>query len=144
MSFRPALVLAGVFAVATCVPRLPEPAPAVVPKTAPAAVTPSAPLLKAPPPARPDRAAAVRPAEPVPPKLVGLTEAETVDLLGAPEEQAAQPPGKVWIYRSGGCTLSVHFFPDVQKGGFHALDVIAEGGDRDVCLTKVAGGARKE
>lgn len=36
----------------------------------------------------------------------------------------------------------MHFFPDMEKGGFYALDYAAEGG-RDACLGKVAGEARK-
>ena len=75
-----------------------------------------------------------------PPKLVGLSEAETVDLLGRPAEETAQPPGKVWLYRSGGCELSVHLFPDMDHGGFYALDYTAspDGEPRETCLRKIA------
>lgn len=96
-------------------------------------------LRPAPRPA-PGAEAAAPPAGP--PKLVGLSEDETVGLLGRPAEETAQPPGKVWLYRAAGCQLSVHFFPDMEKGGFYALDYAAEGG-RDACLGKVAGEARK-
>jgi hypothetical protein len=77
-----------------------------------------------------------------PPKLVGLSEEETVGLLGRPAEENEQAPGKVWIYRAAGCQLSVHLYPDMEKGGFYALDYAADGG-RDACLGKVAGEARK-
>lgn len=77
-----------------------------------------------------------------PPKLLGLSEEETVGLLGRPAEETEQAPGKVWVYRAAGCQLAVHLFPDMEKGGFYALDYAAEGG-RDLCLGKVAGEARK-
>lgn len=77
-----------------------------------------------------------------PPGLVGLSEQETADLLGPPAEESATPPGKVWLYRAAGCQLSVHLFPDMDKGGFYTLDYTADGA-KDECLGKVAGGARK-
>lgn len=79
-----------------------------------------------------------------PPKLVGLSEAETVELLGRPAEESAQPPGKVWLYRSGGCELSVHLFPDMDHGGFYALDYTAgpDTESREACLRKTAAGLK--
>ncbi|MCR6631245.1 MAG: hypothetical protein NVV74_15015 [Magnetospirillum sp.] len=77
------------------------------------------------------------------PKLVGLSEDETVGLLGRPAEESAAPPGKIWVYKATGCELSVHLFPDMDKGGFYALDYSAADGGRDQCLGKVAGEARK-
>lgn len=109
-----------------------------------------------PPEPRPARTVAVpRQAKPVekrpaglvkvePLKLVGLSEQETADLLGKPAEEAEQPPGKVWTYRASGCRLSVHLFPDVEKGGFYALDYKAEEGAGDVCLGKVVTAHRKD
>ena len=63
-------------------------------------------------------------------------------LLGRPAEESAQPPGKVWIYRASGCQLSVHLFPDMERGGYYTLDYTADGA-RDQCLGKVAGEARR-
>lgn len=84
------------------------------------------------------------PTAPTPLKLVGLSEDETAELLGRPAEESAQPPGKTWIYHAAGCRLSVHLFPDMEKGGFYALDyTVAEGG-KEACLGKVAGEARKK
>ncbi|HLO77615.1 MAG TPA: hypothetical protein VK196_14250 [Magnetospirillum sp.] len=77
------------------------------------------------------------------PKLLGLSEDETLSLLGRPAEETPQPPGKIWIYRTNGCQLSVHLFPDMERGGFYALDYAAEG-ERDLCLGKIAGEARKK
>lgn len=116
----------------------------------------ASPTVAAPPPPRPATKPGVelnalrpapRPSDTAPeptgtPKLVGLSEEETMSLLGRPAEEAVQPPGKVWIYRAAGCQLSVHLFPDMERGGFYALDYAADSG-RDACLGKVAGEARK-
>lgn len=85
----------------------------------------------------------VAPAGPITPKLVGLSEDETIGLLGRPAEETLDPPGKTWIYRASGCRLSVHLFPDMEKGGFYALDYSADGA-REPCLGKVAGEARRK
>lgn len=78
------------------------------------------------------------------PKLVGLSEAETVALLGPPAEQAEQAPGKVFTYRMGGCALAVHLFPDMDAGGYFALDYTADGdGPREACLRRAAEAHRK-
>jgi hypothetical protein len=79
----------------------------------------------------------------LPPKLVGLSEDETADLLGRPVEETTEPPGKIWVYKASGCQLSVHLFPDMERGGFYALDYTADGA-RESCLGKVAGEARKK
>ncbi|MBC7907784.1 MAG: hypothetical protein H7Y60_13715 [Rhodospirillaceae bacterium] len=79
----------------------------------------------------------------LPPKLVGLSEDETADLLGRPMEETTEPPGKVWVYKASGCQLSVHLFPDMERGGFYALDYTADSA-RESCLGKVAGEARKK
>ncbi|MEW5726605.1 MAG: hypothetical protein AB1918_02150 [Pseudomonadota bacterium] len=124
-----------------------DPRPVV---SSPAAV-PSAPAAKPakPAPARmaakPERKA--KPAEPQAqevPKLVGLSEAETAQLLGQPAEESAQPPGKVWVYKAAGCRLAVHLFPDMEKGGFYTLDTTAEEGAADACLGRLAADARKK
>lgn len=79
----------------------------------------------------------------LPPLLVGLSEDETTELLGHPAEEAAEPPGKIWIYQAAGCRLSVHLFPDMEKGGFYTLDYTVADGAREACLGKVAGAARR-
>ncbi len=77
-------------------------------------------------------------------KLIGLSEDETADLLGRPVEESAEPPGKIWVYKAAGCRLSVHLFPDMEKGGFYALDYTAAEGGKEACLGKIAGEARKK
>ncbi|MGE5517360.1 MAG: hypothetical protein ACM31D_16270 [Bacteroidota bacterium] len=151
-----ALPLAALFALSACTGMsLDEPAAA---PAKPQASTSRPAMIAAPPPARPSTKPtpdlnALRPpprpgaehdstATAGPPKLLGLSEEETVGLLGRPTEETMQPPSKVWIYRAAGCQLSVHLFPDMEKGGFYALDYAADGG-RDLCLGKVAGEARK-
>lgn len=109
----------------------------------PAAPTPPARPKPAPPAKPAARPAPEASAAPVPVKLLGLSEAETRSLLGQPAEESAKPPGKVWIYRAGDCRLTVHLFPDMEKGGFYALDYTVEDGSREACLGKVAGEARK-
>ncbi|MBI5164882.1 MAG: hypothetical protein HY985_13380 [Magnetospirillum sp.] len=86
--------------------------------------------------------ARTRPSEP--PRLIGLSEDETAGLLGRPAEEGEAAPGKVWIYRTSGCRLAVHLFPDMDRGGFYALDVTAAEGEADACLTRLAGEARKK
>jgi len=97
-------------------------------------------------PAEPKLAARPPAEKPKPPGLVGLSEAETVDLLGRPSEETDQAPGKLWLYRSGGCELSVHLFPDMDRGGFYALDygVMGQGDGRDACLARTAEEARRQ
>lgn len=82
-------------------------------------------------------------APPSTPKLLGLSEEETAALLGQPVEEASEPPAKVWLYRTADCQLSVHLFPDLESGGFTALDYSASDSPREACLGKVAALARR-
>lgn len=79
-----------------------------------------------------------------PPALVGLSEDQTAELLGRPAEEESEPPGKIWVYRAADCRLSVHLFPDMEKGGFYTLDYTAADGAKEACLGKVAGEARRK
>lgn len=123
------------------------------PRVEPPVVRPAAPAVQR--PAKTPDLKAIRPvprpagdkdeAEPAPLlKVVGLSEDETADLLGRPAEETAEPPGKIWIYKAAGCRLSVHLFPDMEKGGFYALDYTAAEGGKEACLGKIAGEARKK
>lgn len=114
----------------------------VVPPPPPRPVAKAAELKTLRPAPRPTPEHEAAGAAPLAPKLVGLSEDETIDLLGHPAEESTQPPGKIWIYKAGGCQLSVHLFPDMDRGGYYALDYSADG-SRDTCLGKVAGEARK-
>lgn len=79
------------------------------------------------------------------PKLVGLSADQTEELLGHPSEKDELPPGKIWTYRGGGCVLVVHLFPDMEKGGFYALDYTSEGNadNREACLARTAESRRR-
>jgi hypothetical protein len=98
--------------VAAAVPRPAEPAPVPKhkpvppPELAPAAVAPPA------PPTRPS----VDPA-----RLVGLTEQETLRLLGPPTGTAEVPPAKYWQYASSRCVLRVFFFMQMDTRDFRTL-----------------------
>lgn len=123
-----------------------EGAPASRAQTASRPVKPSGTLKALRPAARPNvdkEVAALAPPVAASPKLVGLSEEETAELLGRPAEETTEPPGKIWRYKAAGCQLSVHLFPDMERGGFYALDYTADGA-REACLGKVAGEARKK
>ncbi len=56
-----------------------------------------------------------------PPNLVGRNEGEIRALFGTPAGIDEVPPGKVWHYRDGNCTLDVRLYPDVQTRQFATL-----------------------
>jgi len=80
-------------------------------------------------------------AQPV--KLIGLTEPETVALLGAPSAQWDRPPAKVWRYQGPDCSVDVFFYLDVSRNEFSALRTTAAGADGTVasngqqCLSRI-------
>ena len=76
---------------------------------------PAATATSAEPPARP--AATGSPAL----SLVGKSETELRAALGAPTSEEDRPPGKLWRYRDGQCTLVVQLYPDVQTKQFGTL-----------------------
>lgn len=56
-----------------------------------------------------------------PADLVGRNEGEIRVLFGTPAGTDEVPPGKVWHYRDGNCTLDVRLYPDVQTRQFATL-----------------------
>jgi len=90
---------------------------------------PAAPAAAAPPPAE----LAARPPLPVPPPrdrpdeslapqhLVGLTEDDLRQLIGAPAAVREEPPAVLWSYSSAGCALNVFFYMDLASKTFRAL-----------------------
>lgn len=79
---------------------------------------------------RPPPSPVTPPAAPLPQpgiKLVGLSQPETADVLGQPEQESDAAPAKVWRYRSRECVLDVYFYLDVQRNGFYALHYTAYG-----------------
>ncbi|MBI3707879.1 MAG: hypothetical protein HY246_09410 [Proteobacteria bacterium] len=61
-------------------------------------------------------------------KLVGLSEEETIVLLGQPAAESDAAPAKLWEYRGRDCVLDVYFYLDVSRNGFYALHYAARGG----------------
>lgn len=87
---------------------------------------------------------------PPPLKLIGLTEPETVALLGAPTAQWDQPPAKVWHYQGPGCAVDVFFYLDVSRNEFSALRTTAPGTDgasasnSQQCLSRIRDVAQRK
>jgi hypothetical protein len=136
--------------------RAAEPA-VVMPKPPPPAANARI-ALKAPKPQpRPFRVApyapigtvwATRPFGPIPAEVVepvdvvGLSEDETVGLLGEPDGRTWHPPSRVLRYASNGCTVDIYFYLDVAKDSFQALQIKAPESTTDesalqTCLGKV-------
>ncbi|MGD9536185.1 MAG: hypothetical protein AB7P52_00715 [Alphaproteobacteria bacterium] len=74
--------------------------------------------------------------------VVGLSESEAEDLLGAPIERSWRPPSKVLRYASNDCTVDIYFYLDVAKDRFQALqikapDSAADESELKTCLGKV-------
>lgn len=53
--------------------------------------------------------------------LAGKSESELRALLGSPSSEEDRPPGKVWRYRDGRCSLDVQLYPDVRTKQFGTL-----------------------
>ena len=116
------------------------PTPPAVPPTQPS--TPSRP-----PPAKrssTETAAVPAPADvnPPGPKLIGMTQAETVTLLGPPTAQWDRPPAKVWHYQGPDCGVDVFFYLDVSRNEFSALRYSVNGADPataggQLCISRI-------
>lgn len=104
----PAAIAPVPSAAAAPVPRHKPVPPARTPAPAPAAPFSAAPDFQA------DRSID-------PGRLVGLTELETLRLLGAPLRKADIPPAKYWQYASRRCVLRVFFFMEMDSRDFRTL-----------------------
>ncbi len=129
----------------------------VLPKPPPSAVDARGTLLAPRPHQRPYRIASyapigsawpVSPFGPVPLEsvepvdVVGLSEDETVSLLGEPDGRIWRPPSRVLRYASSDCSVDVYFYLDVAKDKFQALQLKATEATVDesnlqICLGKV-------
>jgi outer membrane biosynthesis protein TonB len=81
--------------------------------------------------------AAKQPAEPEPPveqpappapvytasELMGKSEAEVTELMGAPERVEQRAASTVWVYQGGDCGLDVFFFKDMATADERVLTV---------------------
>jgi hypothetical protein len=81
-----------------------------------------------------------------PVNLVGLDEQELRRLLGPPAAEENRPPGKLWRYHKGKCTLNVSLYPDVQTRKFGTLTYEVKSDDntdegKRVCLAELQSGS---
>mgnify|MGYP001315023279 CR=1 FL=1 len=58
-----------------------------------------------------------------PERIVGLTEAQTADLLGRPAEQEEKAPARLWRYGARDCTATIIFYPEVESLTYRVLDI---------------------
>jgi hypothetical protein len=72
-----------------------------------------------------------------PDRLVGLSEVDALNLLGAPVEKTESPPSRVWTYRSQTCDVKLFFYPEV--GGTTYRTLTYEITDRDPADTTHGG-----
>jgi hypothetical protein len=147
--FLAPLLLAGLAAGCNSTGQAPPPSghagTVSAPAAQPAPARKSAKAKVEPPPPRPAARAPVdtAAAPPLPPSLIGLSEDQTAALLGRPSEEAEEAPGKVWTYAGNACRLTVHLFPDMQKGGFYALDYSADDAPKEQCVARLAEAKRR-
>ena len=117
---------------------VPEPRPAV-PRRAPARSKPA-----------PVETVAKAPADTVPPArlvaldtLAGADRTRIQSVFGPADEVRDQPPGEVWIYREGGCSVELYLFPQVSAAqyavlGHKLLPSSLADEERAACLAKLA------
>ena len=108
-------------AVSTATP----PPPTAVEKPAPADVKTVAPLFE-------------------PARLVGLGRSELADLMGIPEILRNEPPGEVWLYKSGTCVAHVYLYQQAGPDDYQVSYVETRGVGAVVssaqCLAHLASG----
>jgi hypothetical protein len=102
------------------------PAPTAVEKPAPADVKMVVPLFE-------------------PARLVGLGRSELADLMGTPEILRNEPPGEVWLYKSGACVAHVYLYQQAGPDDYHVSYVETRGVGAAVssaqCLAHLASGS---
>ena len=79
--------------------------------------------------------------------LAGKSETELRAMLGAPSSEQDRPPGKLWRYRDGQCTLVVQLYPDVKTKQYDTLAYEVKSDDntdegKRVCLAQLQSRAR--
>ena len=80
--------------------------------------------------------------------VIGLSQNETLVLLGMPVAQWDVPPAKVWRYEAVNCAVDVYFYLDVSHNQFHALQYASTEKTIPVtvlqkCLQKVRDGRKR-
>jgi hypothetical protein len=125
----------------------PPPPPTPVRKAAPQPVVAARPAKPITATAAADTAAAPAtapaPAAEVPaPVLTGYRESDLRGLLGPPTSTEDRPPGKLWRYRTGECTLDIQLYPDVETKQYGTLSYKVKSDDdtdegRRLCLAEL-------
>jgi hypothetical protein len=102
------------------------PSPTAVEKPAPADVKTDAPLFE-------------------PARLVGLGRSELAELMGTPDILRNEPPGEVWLYKSGACVAHVYLYQQAGPDDYHVSYVETRGVGAAVssaqCLAHLASGS---
>ncbi|SDF62827.1 MULTISPECIES: hypothetical protein [Thalassobaculum] len=79
--------------------------------------------------------------------LAGADRPRLQSVLGPADEVRDQPPGEVWIYREGGCSVELYLFPQISASQYAVLghkflpSSLGEE-ERTACLTKLASRTR--
>jgi hypothetical protein len=109
----------------------------------PAPITHPAPVEKPVKPLTPPPKPAA-PGELAPPDLVltGLSRPDVSNLLGEAQEQRDSNPGRLWVYRSGTCTVEILFLLDIMRNDDFVVDHRVSGTDgtpkaEQACLRRI-------
>lgn len=84
---------------------------------------------------------AAGPRKPLPPltltTIVGRDEAQTMELLGQPEQVRVESPATIWTYRRGECRLEIYFYPSLRERRLQSLTYEISGPDDQTdCLNE--------
>jgi hypothetical protein len=73
--------------------------------------------------------------------VVGLSQTQVRDLLGAPSATSDHGPAQTWTYRSNSCSVGIAFYYDVTRRDFFALnqhaDAAGQTGGGEDCLARI-------
>ncbi len=97
-----------------------EPGSQIEIPTEPVSMPPPPGISPRPKPSRFAAAAAPQP-EADPNELIGQTGTRVVELLGPPGAEREQPPARIWEYEAPECTLTVHFYLNLENQSFEVL-----------------------
>ena len=139
------------------------PRPLIVTVPRPIAMTPLAPRPTEAAPPRRRAARSIRPSAPTamekpapadvktvaplfePARLVGLGRSELVDLMGTPKILHNEPPGEVWLYKSGACVAHVYLYQQAGPDDYQVSYVETRGVSAVIssaqCLAHLASGS---
>ena len=74
--------------------------------------------------------------------LTGLSRPEVTNVLGDPQEQRDSNPGRLWVYRSGACSIEILFLLDIMRNDDFVVDHRVSGTDgspkaEQACLRRI-------